>query len=439
MMSSDRPLPNRVKTFRQERGWSQDQAGGQGRHFARAVSAIEIQRLVPLVASALALAAVLDCKVEELFVVQRAHPEDRAWAWPPRSDPCRFWRARVGGRRAALSHGTYRRGRPASRRPVCAGSWQLTRETDPERTLVMASCDPAAGLLAREYERTTGFRLIPLERSSREALDLLHRGLVDVAGIHLATSTSDRGNSRAARAVLGDGYAHVRFATWEEGLALCATTPASSVTALLRSKVRWVGREIGAGARACQDEVLGQRQAPRRIAKDHRGVAEAIRCDWADVGVCLRLVAEEARLKFLKVREEAFDLCVPAALKCARPAAASSSPSSVPRLSRPCSPCPVIDFRAPSNLLEFDSLRYPHGICKMHGPEEEASAEDVSALAGGPGKSDHAYHHQSYDQRRQHALPSRQLGPIAAIERRGGSDLLRRRHQPAHQLHSPKD
>ena len=52
----------------------------------------------------------------------------------------------------------------------------------------------------------------------------------------------------------------------------------------------------------------------RRIAKDHRGVADAIRCNWADIGVCLRLVAEEAGLKFIKVREEAYDLCFPASL-----------------------------------------------------------------------------------------------------------------------------
>ena len=47
---------------------------------------------------------------------------------------------------------------------------QILREEDPHRTLVMASCDPAAGLLAREYERATGFRLLPIHRSSREAL-----------------------------------------------------------------------------------------------------------------------------------------------------------------------------------------------------------------------------------------------------------------------------
>jgi molybdate-binding protein/transcriptional regulator with XRE-family HTH domain len=315
MMSNDRPLPNRVKTCRQQRGWSQDQLAVRAGISRAAVSAIEIQRLVPSVASALALAAALDCKVEELFGIPRSQAEERAWAWPPRSNACRFWRARVGNRvlhypteptvAGVLPHdGLFR-----------AGSWQRTGEANPERTLVMASCDPAAGLLAREYERTTGFRLIPLERSSREALDLLRRGLVDVAGIHLAASTSDRGNARAARAVLGEGFMQVRFATWEEGLAVRATTPASSVTTLLQSKARWVGRAPGAGARACQDEVLGQRRAPRRIARDHRGVAEAIRCDWADVGVCLRLVAEEAGLKFIKIREEAFDLCVPASLE----------------------------------------------------------------------------------------------------------------------------
>jgi molybdate-binding protein/DNA-binding XRE family transcriptional regulator len=315
MMSYDRPLPNRIKTFRQQRGWSQDQLAARAGISRAAVSAIEIQRLVPSVASALALAAALECKVEDLFGIQRSQAEDTVWAWPPRSDPCRFWRASVGGRvlhfpteptvAGILPHdGLFR-----------AGSWQVTGETNPQRTLVMASCDPAAGLLARQYERTTGFRLIPLERSSGEALDLLHRGLVDVAGIHLATSTSDRGNARAARAILGAGYLHVRFATWEEGLALRTTTRALSVNSLVHSKARWVGRENGAGARACQDEILGQRRAPRRIAKDHRSVAEAIRCDWADVGVCLRLVAEDAGLKFIKVREEAYDLCVRATLE----------------------------------------------------------------------------------------------------------------------------
>jgi molybdate-binding protein len=40
--------------------------------------------------------------------------------------------------------------------------------------------------------------------------------------------------------------------------------------------------------------------------------ADKIRCGWADAGVCLRLVSEEAGLDFLAVRDEAYDLCLPA-------------------------------------------------------------------------------------------------------------------------------
>jgi molybdate-binding protein len=41
-------------------------------------------------------------------------------------------------------------------------------------------------------------------------------------------------------------------------------------------------------------------------------VADAVRSGWADVGVCHRLTCEEAGLRFLRVRVEHFDLCVPA-------------------------------------------------------------------------------------------------------------------------------
>jgi molybdate-binding protein len=43
-------------------------------------------------------------------------------------------------------------------------------------------------------------------------------------------------------------------------------------------------------------------------------VADAVSCGWADLGVCLRLTSEEAGLRFLSVREEAYDLCYPDSL-----------------------------------------------------------------------------------------------------------------------------
>jgi molybdate-binding protein len=195
------------------------------------------------------------------------------------------------------------------------GRTQIIRDRNPAQTLVLASCDPAAGLLASAYEQATGFRLLPLERSSREALDLLHQGLVAVAGVHLATTENDSGNARAAKAVLGNGFSLLRFATWDEGLAVQPSAGKSSLREILHSNFRWVGREPGTGARQCQDEILADRPKPRRVARDHHGVAEAIRCGWADVGVCHRVVSDQAGLKFFHVRNEAYDLCFPASLE----------------------------------------------------------------------------------------------------------------------------
>ncbi len=83
----------------------------------------------------------------------------------------------------------------------------------------------------------------------------------------------------------------------------------SSISSALKSKLRWVGREPGSAARQCQEELAPHRPSPKRIAFDHRGVAEAIRHSWADIGICHRLTAEEAGLQFIPVRQEGFDLC----------------------------------------------------------------------------------------------------------------------------------
>jgi molybdate-binding protein len=58
-----------------------------------------------------------------------------------------------------------------------------------------------------------------------------------------------------------------------------------------------------------QDELRGSRPAPRLSARDHRGIVEAIRNGWADVGVCVRLACEEGQLGFLSIACEPYDLC----------------------------------------------------------------------------------------------------------------------------------
>lgn len=65
-----------------------------------AVSAIEGERLSPSVATALALAEVFECSVEELFGHARtAELSGAQWAWTPRKKSSRYWEAEVGQRR----------------------------------------------------------------------------------------------------------------------------------------------------------------------------------------------------------------------------------------------------------------------------------------------------------------------------------------------------
>jgi molybdate-binding protein/DNA-binding XRE family transcriptional regulator len=315
MLPGGRQLRNRVKAFRQERGWSQDDLARRSGISRAAVSAIEIGRLAPSVESALALAAVFACRVDDLFALAGGATDRREWAWAPTCDPCRYWSARVGERLVAIPVEATAQGTIPHDGVFENGTFRDRGESLAESTLVITSCDPAAGLLAAEYSRKSGFRLLVLPRSSRQGLDLLGRGLVDVAGLHLASADNDSGNSTAVSQALEGHYSLLTVARWQAGVALGAGVTAKSVSAALGARVRWVGRETGSGARQCQDQLFHDTPPPRRTVGDHRGVAAAVRHGWADAGICVRLVAEEAGLHFLPVRDEAYDLCFPTALE----------------------------------------------------------------------------------------------------------------------------
>ncbi len=320
IMANEPDLENRVRELRQRQGWSQDELARRSGLSRTGVSAIETRRLVPSTSAALALAAALECRVEDLFSLpglSRAG-EAESWAWPAPKIPWRFWRAEVGGRTRLY---------PVESTPlgvlphdgVLDGEGQAggnSSAASASRTLVMASCDPAVGLLGAELSREAGIRLIVFQRSSGQALDLLRRGLVHAAGVHLAKAGDRESNGRVVGNLLGaEGrYELLRVADWEEGVALAPSTGIKSVRAAVRGTLRWIGREEGSGARQCLDEILGEHKTggvsrPLPTAGDHRGVAEAIRQGWADAGVCLRLTSDEAGLDFLAVRREAYDLC----------------------------------------------------------------------------------------------------------------------------------
>ena len=297
-MATDPSLENFVRDRRSALGWSQDELARRSGLSRTGVGAIEAGRLVPSTASALALASAFGCRVEDLFRLPGTRAE--TWAWSPGRFPARFWRAEVGDRTWLYPV------EPTLQGSIPHDGVSQGGEVDPSRppdTLVIACCDPAVGLLAAELARSTGIRLIALPRSSRSALELLGQGIVHAAGVHLGRSGEAGGNA----AVVGPGFRLLQVARWQEGIASKPGLRLGSASEAIG--LRWVGREEGSGARRCLDEILEGRPGPRRLAPDHRGVAQAIRSGWADVGVCLRLVGEEAGLEFFGVAEEDFDFC----------------------------------------------------------------------------------------------------------------------------------
>lgn len=306
-MTSHRP--NRVRAHRTARGWSQAQLAERTGVSRTAISAIEGRRLVPSVAAALALAEAFGTSVEDLF--GDARPSSAAaWAVDPSDENQPYWQAEVGGRVVRY---------PAQSAPMVTPLPDATPRAEPEDpaagaranlSLVLAGCDPAAGFLADLFARTAGMRLLNILGSSARSLDLLRRRLVHVAGVHFSTVDDPDCNALAARKALGGPCRLLRLARWQEGIALRPTLKLKSVGAALRSRLTWVGREPGSGARQCLDR-LNAAFPPRRSARHHRGVAEAIQSGWADAGVCVRLVSAEAQLDFLPVQEETYDLCIP--------------------------------------------------------------------------------------------------------------------------------
>jgi molybdate-binding protein/DNA-binding XRE family transcriptional regulator len=313
MSREDIPLRNYIKRFREERGWSQQDLAERAGLSRAGVSAIEMGKLVPSTAAALALARIFRCRVEDIFQLEIA--EEWQWTWPPSNDPCRYWRAVIGGNfflfpaetssLGTLPHdGVFRDGRLID-----------TTITDPTKTLVVSSCDPAIGILAAEFTMASGFRMLVLARSSRQSLQLLRDGVVHVAGLHLAKSSAPEKNATVAKEILNSPFRLLRVANWQEGVALSPVMGLNTVNQVVAAGVRWIGREPGSGARQVLDEVLEGEAAPAQIARDHRGVVDAVRSGFADAGVSLRLVSEEAGLQFIPVREEAYDLCIPEAFE----------------------------------------------------------------------------------------------------------------------------
>ena len=332
---------NHLKDIRVTQGLSQGELAGKSGITRQAVSAIESHLYLPTTAVALRLAAVLGCRVEDLFSLAEAHDviEGKLIGSLSQRDEkisaIRVKVARVGARMVVrpvtelgevLSYSVPADGYAADAHGQASGATvrvNLSRDRQAiEQEISVAGCDPAiylAGAHLRQRKDQTS--VVGWTMGSMAALRALQQGEVHVAGVHLFDPTTGESNLPfLRRALKGSNYEVVTFATWEEGLLVRAGNPKSirTISDVVDPHVTLVNREEGAGARLLLDQRLrvaginqDQVKGYGTIVASHFEVARAIAGRQADVGIGIRSAARLFELDFVPLQAARYDLVVP--------------------------------------------------------------------------------------------------------------------------------
>jgi molybdate-binding protein/DNA-binding XRE family transcriptional regulator len=300
----------------------------------QSLAAVEAGLAVPSTSVALRLSLVLGCSVEALFRLANQPSVDRAWlpaAEGRIKQGTRVQLSEIGGRllawplEAVTALGTLADGIVTG----SAGARQVTIERFGgldmlAKTIVVAGCDPALGLLAarlNQGRRDGGYRVLWRPMNSRAALKALARGECHIAGSHLPDSGGEGFNLTAVRRALPNRAVRlITLSVWQEGLIVTAGNPWAirQPADLAKPGLAIVNREPGAGSRLALDKRLraagvrpGQVCGYDQMARSHAAVAEAVASGRADAGPGILSVARAYQLGFVPLLEERFDLVIP--------------------------------------------------------------------------------------------------------------------------------
>ena len=333
---------NHLKHIRVTQGLSQGELAGKSGITRQAVSAIESHLYLPTTAVALRLAAVLDCRVEDLFSLAEAQDVIEGkliGSFPQRDEKISTVRvkvARVGTRMVVrpvtelggmLSYTVPADGYASDVHGQASGAMvrvNLSRDRHAiEQEISVAGCDPRSFWSAR----------ICVNGRIRHPLWVGQWGVWRRFGLcskekcmlQVCISLTRRpGNQtyRPPRTLKGSNYEVVTFATWEEGLLVRAGNPKSirAVSDVADPHVTLVNREEGAGARLLLDQRLraagidpNQVRGYEKTVSSHFEVARAITSHQADVGIGIRSAAQLFGLDFVPLQAARYDLVVPKA------------------------------------------------------------------------------------------------------------------------------
>jgi putative molybdopterin biosynthesis protein len=181
--------------------------------------------------------------------------------------------------------------------------------------ILLAGCDPSASLLAHSLERQ-GYELIVAYENSSRALDLLHEGLVHVAGTHLAEKASDKADLLPISKMFGrNSIAVLSYAIWKEGLIAAQDNPKkiAGIEDLTRKDIHIANREPGAGCRRLLDDLLRKNNIASnkvrgydRITLGQLPAARLVQSGAVDCCIGTQAAAASMGLTFLPLAEKPY-------------------------------------------------------------------------------------------------------------------------------------
>jgi molybdate-binding protein/DNA-binding XRE family transcriptional regulator len=277
-------VQNNLAQLRVKRGLGASQLAAEAGISRPTIYAIEAGSYLPNTAVSLKLARILETTVEEIFQLM---PDDYTSAETteaivlgdaesiPSGHPLRLCTVNKHLVAVPTEHGGW--GLPSTdavliapirdgkrdanaKIQILGNSWE-----NPNRILI-AGCDPSASVLANSLQRHGGDLVIAYENSSR-SLELLHDGMVHVAGTHLAEEVTGKASLLPITKMFSrNSIAIISYAVWQEGLVVARGNPKkiTGIPDLSRKDVRITNREPGAGCRRLLDDLL----LKHGIAKD---------------------------------------------------------------------------------------------------------------------------------------------------------------------------
>jgi|GEM_PF-84733 len=316
-------LVNRVRQERERRGWSQGELAERIGVSRPTVRLVEEEKVVPSTLVALRLAAVFHLRVEELFrdsansVGQCAIATDDGIRV---GDTVILTTSPVG----LVAHPYRMTGGSAvlpqllGRVTDSANEGKVQVEASPYRrpldAVAIAGCDPALQLIA-ESSQTVGAAVFWRNEDNAHAAQLLRRGLVQAAAVHLPPGES----ADALMEGLDVAIEKIHFASWDLGWLLRRGNPTGfrGVRDLANDRFRVVNRKPGAGTRRVLDRLLTDAGInPLDVSgyswevDSHYEVGWAIQNGLADVGLAVSSVSRPLSLDFLPISREQCQLWI---------------------------------------------------------------------------------------------------------------------------------